>query len=229
MGRVIKKRLLLIDDDFSLLKILSISLKLDGYSVDTAANGLDGLHKGNNFHYDVIILDMGLPKLSGLELCKKLRLGGITVPILVLSGDTSKKTIIHVLQAGADDYLAKPFDNNELQARLSALIRRDKGSFPAHMLVSGTLTLDIRNHTLQETERKIYLTPTEVAVMRLLMQNAPDVISRIELFNNIWGINSEHSSNRLDVYILRIRHKLNKLNSSTTIHTIHGEGYCLKN
>ncbi len=228
MGRIAsQKRILIIDDDPSLLKILAIQLRLVDYLVQTALDGLAGLEKSLNNRYDAIVLDMGLPKLGGLEVCVDMRARGITTPVLVLSGNTSKKTIVDVLRAGADDYLAKPFDHNELQARIAALIRRNQLAFPAHVLTHNNLRLDIRKHTIQLSSQKLNLTTTEVAVLRCLMLNAPKVVPRHKLFEQIWGISYQHSSNRLDVYIMRVRHKLKQLEATTTIQTIHGEGYYL--
>ena len=228
MGRVTSQnRILVIDDDPSLLKILAIQFRLAGYVVETAQDGLNGLEKSLNNRYDVIVLDMGLPKLSGLEVCTKMRSNGITEPVLILSGNTNKKTIIDALGAGADDYLAKPFDHNELLARIAALIRRNQLAFPAHVLTYNNIKLNIRKHTVQLSNRELKLTTTEVALLRCLMLHASKVVPRHKLFEQIWGISHQHSSNRLDVYILRVRHKLKQLDSMTTIQTIHGEGYCL--
>ncbi len=228
MGRIASQnKILIIDDDPSLLKILAIKLRLADYLVETAQDGLYGLEKSLNNRYDTIVLDMGLPKLSGLETCVSMRSNGVTAPILILSGNTNKKTIIDVLRAGADDYLAKPFDHNELQARIVALIRRNQLAFPAQVLTYNSLILNIQKHTVQLSNQELKLTKTEVALLRCLILHAPEVVPRHKLFEQIWGINHQHSSNRLDVYIKRVRHKLKQLGSTTIIKTIHGEGYCL--
>lgn len=228
MGRIASQnKILLIDDDQSLLKILTIQLKLADYIIETAQDGLAGFEKSLRNRYDIIVLDMGLPKLSGLEACIRMRSNGITAPILILSGNTNKKTIIDTLRAGADDYLVKPFDHNELQARIVALIRRNQLAFPAHVLKYNSLILNIQKHTVHLSNQELKLTKTEVALLRCLILHAPEVVPRNKLFEQIWGINHQHSSNRLDVYIKRVRQKLKQLDSTTIIKTIHGEGYCL--
>lgn len=222
-----QKRILLIDDDKSLLEILALQLRTDNYVVSTASTGLNGLEQAATGGFDAIVLDMGLPDLPGTEVCQRIRTGGVLVPILILSGNSNKSTIVNGLESGADDYLVKPFYQDELKARLSALIRRDRRIFPAKQLQASGLTLNLADHTLSAASESISLTSLETAVLKCLMQRAPDVVLREYFFEEVWGINDEHTSNRLDVYIKRVRQKLHQLGPVADIQTVHSKGYRL--
>jgi len=222
------QRILLIDDDISLLRILSIQLSYNGFVVDTAATGKKGLSLATNIEYDVIVLDMNLPDQNGIAVCHEIRARGITTPILILSGVTNKKTIVSGLETGADDYLEKPFYKTELQARINALIRRSQLSFPSSLHCFRGLILDSENGTIQTAQQPLKLTEVEVLVMRCLMQSAPKTVRREDLFDRVWGISDEHTSNRLDVYIRRLRGKLMRLETDICICTVYGKGYRLK-
>jgi DNA-binding response OmpR family regulator len=229
MGRLGNhKQILIIDDDRLLLTVLSFQLSKNGFSVKTAQTGTQGLVKAMQGSYDVIILDMGLPDRSGLSVCKELRKNGILTPILVLSGDTNKRTIVSGLRTGADDYLEKPFHATELIERLKALIRRNERQFPANILSFNDIQLDTLNYALQTKHQSLKLTAIEMSVMRCLIQHAPRVMDRSLLFEQVWGINDEHASNRLEVYIKRLRYKLAEAEAETTIQTAYGKGYRLK-
>jgi len=229
MGRIDKqKRILLIDDDVSLLKILSMQLTYNGFRVDTTQTGNEGFELATKNEYDAIVLDMKLPDRSGLSVCHDLRQNGILTPILVLSGNTDKKIVIDGLRTGADDYLEKPFYKAELLERLNALIRRNQRSFTSSIHTYGDITLDLQNHSIHAGTLSLKLTAIEIAVMRCLMQQAPKTVDRQELFERVWGISDEHTSNRLDVYIRRLRRKLMQLNTELTITMVYGQGYRLK-
>jgi OmpR-family two-component system manganese-sensing response regulator len=223
-----QKRILLIDDDISLLKILSLQLTYSGFIVDIAETGKRGLNMVLRGEYDTIVLDIGLPDKSGMSVCRDIRANGITTPILILSGETSKKTVVGGLQTGADDYLEKPFYKTELLARINALIRRNQQSFSSSLHSYRGLVLDSKNYTLQTVQRPLKLTEMEALVMQNLMRFAPKTVTREELFQRVWGISNEHASNRLDVYVRRLRHKLLKLETGITIHTVYGKGYRLR-
>lgn len=204
-----------------------MQLKQNDYRVDVAATGHEGYSMATNSKYDAIVLDMGLPDMRGTAVCKDIRADGVMAPILILSGDSQKDTIITGLEAGADDYLIKPFYQDELKARLSALIRRDQRVFPAQQLNYQDFVLNTNENTLQYEGQAVPLTSLETAVLRCLIQRAPEVVPREYFFEHVWGINDEHASNRLDVYIRRVRHKLRKLQEPITIHTVHSKGYRL--
>jgi DNA-binding response OmpR family regulator len=167
------KQILLIDDDSLLIKVLSLLLTHNGFIVETAQTGAAGLAKAVRHEYDVIILDMGLPDQTGIAVCQKLRWNGVLTPILVLSGDTSKKTIVGGLKTGADDYLEKPFHEAELLERLNALIRRNERLFLSCILKFKSMELDTLNCTVQANYHSLKLTTIEMSVMRCLMQYAP--------------------------------------------------------
>ena len=205
-----------------------LQLTYSGFKVDTAETGKSGFSKAIRNTFDLIVLDMGLPDVNGMVVCHNLRSAGVITPILVLSGDTNKKTLVGGLETGADDYLEKPFYKAELLARINALIRRNQRLFASSMVNFEGLQLDIQNSTIQASRQPMKLTAIEVELMHALMSHAPKIVCRDELFERVWGINDEHTSNRLDVYIKRLRHKLNQLDTGTTIQTIYGKGYRLK-
>jgi DNA-binding response OmpR family regulator len=171
---------------------------------------------------------MGLPDRKGMLVCEELRKNGVLTPILILSGDTNKKTVIHGLRTGADDYLEKPFYRVELLERLNAIIRRNRRAFPTSLLTFKDLRLDTQNHTLEANQKPLKLTLNEMAVMRCLMQYAPKIVGRDDMFKRVWGISKDHTSNRLDVYVKRLRGKLGQLDTGITIQTVYGKGYQLK-
>jgi DNA-binding response OmpR family regulator len=222
-----KKHILLIDDDKTLVKILCLQLMHNNYYVDQAYSAGSGYKKALARNYDVIVLDVGLPDKNGLQVCFDLRSQGVLSPILILSGDTKQKTVVGCLRSGADDYLSKPFYKDELRARLDALIRRNKRSFPTQRLQYNGLQLDLTNRTLQAEYTSVKLTKIEASVMCCLIRYAPDIVLREQLFEQVWGIDHEHASNRLDVYIKRVRRHLTVLGSPVVIKTVHGKGYRL--
>lgn len=229
MGRIgSRKHTLLIDDDPSLLRILALQLKHNGFEVETAKNGTEGVDKALRGTYDVIVLDMDLPDRNGLTVCEDLRHNGVLTPILFLSGVTDKKTVVNGLRVGGDDYLEKPFYKAELLERIYALIRRNERLFVSSKLSFGDIVLDVHSQVVQVNHQPLQLTSKEMSLLRCLMQSAPKTVSRNKLFKQVWGINDEHASNRLDAYIKRLRHKLQGLDVSTTIETIYGQGYRLK-
>jgi len=177
--------------------------------------------------HDIIVLDPLFSPSKQASICQQLRSRGVLTPILALSGYPEKVTVINALEAGADDCLIEPCHYEELQARIEALIRRDQRVFPVKQLSKDGLSLNMSDLTLQTSTQRINLTALEAAVLRCLMQRAPDVVPREFFFEQVWGINDEHTSNRLDVYIKRVRNKLKLLNPPINIQTIHSKGYRL--
>ena len=221
----IGKRILLVDDDAQLVELLAIKLERAGYSVTKTVKPEEGYRFALDEDYDVIVLDLVMPRMSGLEICANLRARGVFAPVLVLSGQTEKDTIVRGLNAGADDYLTKPFDDTELVARLRALLRRNKRSFSTHIIERSGVTLDIFSRIARFEGRSVLLTQKETLLLKRLMAEAPDPIVRIALLQDVWGIGSTHASNRLDVYIRRVRQKVRKLCGTDYIHTLRGGGY----
>lgn len=218
-------RVLMIDDDESLVGIMAIKLKHSGYNVDTAVQGSLGYAMAVQQPYDVVILDITMPGLNGLDICKNLRAQGILTPILMLSGKTDKPDIVHSLELGADDYLTKPFNHTELVARLRALVRRNKRTFPARWVKGGGLELDLNNCQAKFGGQSTLLTKKEVLLLRRLMDESPEAVTREVLLKDVWGIDDMHTSNRLDVYVRRLRAKLEQINAVGLVHTLRGSGY----
>jgi len=219
------RRILVTDDDESLVKLLCIKLSRLNYNVDgatTASKGYELALKGN---YDLIILDIVMPKQSGFEICRDLRAQGVITPILMLSGKTDKTSIVECLEAGADDYLTKPFSHDELVARINALVRRDKKAFAARFVSQYEIELDTSSLDLRFDNKTTSLTQKEALLLQRLMYSSPEIVSKEVLLEDVWGIDNSHSSNRLEVYIRRLRDKLENISGTSHIHTIRGKGY----
>lgn len=221
----IGKRILLVDDDEQLVTLLSIRLARAGYVVTASTTADDGYQKAVQGDYDVVVLDLMLPRISGLEICAKLRSRGVLTPVLILSGQTQKEVVIRGLNAGADDYLTKPFNDGELIARLRALLRRNKKAFGSLSLERSGLTLDVQNRTARTEGASIILTRKETLLLKRLMAEAPEPVSRLALLQDVWGIGDAHASNRLDVYVRRLRKKLEILGGEEYVHTVRSGGY----
>lgn len=221
----IGKRILLVDDDEQLVTLLSIRLTKAGYAVTVSTTADDGYQNAVAGDYDVIVLDLMLPRISGLDICAKLRARGILTPVLILSGQTQKEVVVRGLNAGADDYLTKPFNDGELIARIRALLRRNKKAFGSLSLERSGLTLDVQNRTARTAEASIILTKKETLLLKRLMSEAPEPVSRLALLQDVWGIGDAHASNRLDVYVRRLRKKLHVLGGEGYVHTVRSGGY----
>lgn len=174
---------------------------------------------------DCIILDKDLIPQSAIMVCRGLRQRGFMAPILVLSSTREKTDIVHMLESGADDFLREPFDFNELHARLQAIKRRYKRNFPISTLETCGLILQVDDRKVSNGLHSVDLTPTETILLSRLMQHSPKPIMRNTLFEEVWGIDNSHTSNRLDAYIRRLRMKLARIHDENLIHTVHGTGY----
>jgi two-component system, OmpR family, response regulator len=216
-------RLLLVEDEPSLARQLRETLEKAGYAVDSAADGEEGHFLGSTETYDAIILDIGLPKLDGLKVLDKWRKEGKTMPVLLLTARDSWSDKVAGLDAGADDYLAKPFKMEELQARLRALIRRTSGNASAEMSC-GPVLLDTRTSRVTVSEEVIRLTAQEYKLLAYLMHNKSKVVSRTELTEHIYDQDFDRDSNTIEVFITRIRKKL----GTDLIRTVRGLGYVLE-
>lgn len=225
MGMSTNNRVLIIDDDEQLTSLLSIRLNRAGYKADTALSADEGYDLAIVHKYDVIILDIMMPKRSGSDLCKDLRDEGILAPILMLSGKTEKESIIQSLEVGADDYLTKPFSHEELLARLKALVRRNKKGFPTQWVRQNNIELDVNKMIVRNEKNEVGLTNKETHLLQRLMHDSPRPVARQVLLEDVWGINDAHTSNRLDVYIRRLRKKMEILGNNSHIHTMRGRGY----
>jgi two-component system OmpR family response regulator len=215
----IEMRLLLVEDEPDLLKILAKSLREEGFAVDTAADGADGLHKARRCDYDAIVLDWMLPELSGLDVLRSLRREKKT-PVLLLTARDAIPDRVQGLDGGADDYLVKPFNNQELLARIRALIRRTSNQ-ATNQIVSGELIIDTAAKRVFENGIEIVMTAREFNILELLALNRGKMVSRTMIYEKIFDENDDSLSNIVDVHVSHIRKKL----GHARIETKRGMGY----
>ncbi|WP_132993203.1 response regulator transcription factor [Gordonia zhaorongruii] len=223
-------RILVVDDDRAVRESLRRSLTFNGYTVDTAGDGLEALEKVIADRPDLMVLDVMMPRLDGLEVCRRLRSAGDDLPILVLTARDSVSERVSGLDAGADDYLPKPFALEELLARLRSLQRRttredEEGS---EAVSFSDLTLDPVTREVTRGERQISLTRTEFALMEMLMANPKRVLTRSRILEEVWGYDFPTSGNALEVYIGYLRRKTEAEDEPRLIHTVRGVGYVLR-
>ena len=220
-------RILLAEDDRHLLTSIARGLREASYDVDQAMAGPQALVLAQANRYDVIILDVLLPGMSGLQLCQAIRERGDRVPILMLTALDAVEHRIAGLDAGADDYLTKPFDFGELLARLRAITRRRSDRTPSRLVI-GDLVIDHERHTVHRGTRAITLTAREFALLVYLAGNAGRVVSRAELMEQVWDDNPDRYSNIIDVYASRLRRKIDDGESVSLFATVRGVGFVLR-
>jgi DNA-binding response OmpR family regulator len=219
-------RVLVVEDDHDIAGALRRSLRLEGYDVRLAENGEAALDESMLFEPDAVVLDLGLPKLDGIEVAKRLRENG-DVPILMLTARDSLDDRVTGLDAGADDYLVKPFEREELLARLRALLRRRPPRGSAFLTV-GDLRLNPDSREVWRGERRLQLTNREFELLEHLMRNERLVISRQSLLEDVWGYDPFDETNTVDVFISNLRRKLEEGGEPRLLHTIRGAGYVLR-
>jgi two-component system OmpR family response regulator len=219
-------RLLIVEDDAKLVRALERGLAQEGYAVDVAASGDDALAHARDAHYDAVVLDVMLPGPDGFEVCRHLRRSGRRMPVLMLTARSDVADRIRGLDAGADDYLVKPFDFGELLARLRALIRRGPAD-PEPVLEVGDLRVDADRGIVTLAGRPVELTARELAVLVLLARNAGAVVSRAQLIEHVWH-GADTSPNIVDVYIGYLRKKLDGPSGTRLIRTVRGMGFTLQ-
>ncbi len=217
-------RILVIEDEQALRTQLHEQLSSRGYSVNTAEDGEEGLFYGREYPQDLAVIDIGLPKLSGIEVIRKLRADGFTYPIIILTARGNWQDKVEGLEAGADDYLVKPFHIEELLARLNALLRRSAGMATPE-LACGPLKLDTVSQSVQIDGDPVSLTAYEYRILEYLMLNSGKVISKTELTEHIYEQDYDRDSNVLEVLVGRLRKKLDPENSIQPIETLRGRGY----
>jgi two-component system response regulator MprA len=218
-------RLLIAEDDRGVRESLARALEFEGYEVITAPDGVEALNQAAGSNPDLIILDVMMPGFDGLEVARKLRAKGNPVPILMLTALHEITDRVQGLDAGADDYLVKPFSLDELLARLRALLRRGGVSESSEVLALADLTLDPAARTVARDDRVVELTKTEFDLLELLLFNRGIVVTRDVIYDRIWGYDFETTSNSLDVYIGYLRRKLESEGEPRLIHTVRGVGY----
>ena len=217
-------RILLVEDEAPLRETLAARLKREGYAVDAASDGEEGIYLGREVPFDVGIIDLGLPKMSGMDLVRLLRTEGKKFPILILTARSSWQDKVEGLKAGADDYLVKPFHVEELLARLNALLRRAAGwSKPS--LDCGPISLDLAAQTVTVEGMGVDLTSYEYKVLEYLMLHAGELVSKADLTEHIYQQDFDRDSNVLEVFIGRLRKKLDPEGTLKPIETVRGRGY----
>ena len=220
-------RILVVEDEEKIAKFIKRSFKEEGHTVDLAADGEKGRSLLARNPYDLIILDLMLPEFDGLTLCRKLRAQKIHIPILVLSSKDSVKDKVTGLDAGADDYLAKPFASEELLARVRVLLRKKDTNIPTQLQV-GELTVDLLNHKVYRGSKEVLLTVKEYALLEYLMRNAGTIVTRTMISEHVWDIHFDTFTNIIDVYINYLRNKIDSGFAQKMIITVRGKGYMLK-
>ncbi|MBE3142845.1 MAG: response regulator transcription factor [Planctomycetes bacterium] len=220
-------RILIIEDEGKIAAFLKRGLKEEGYAVDVAADGEQGHFLASTQEYDLIILDLMLPGMDGISLCRKLRSGGNEVKILILSARDKVKEKVLGLDAGADDYLTKPFAFEELLARVRALLRKREAGSPTKLQVAD-LSMDLLTHKVMRAGREIELTAKEFSLLEYLMLNAGTVVTRTMIAEHVWDVNFDTFTNVIDVYMSYIRDKIDRKFPKKLIRTVRGRGYVIK-
>ena len=219
-------RILVIEDDRKIASFLERGLREDGYAVDVARDGVEGLLNARVYDYDLLVLDLMLPGKNGYEIARELRSAGKTVPILMLTARDSTQDIVMGLDVGADDYLTKPFSFDELLARVRALIRRG-GATRTERLSYADVDMDRLRHTAQRGGRTLNLTPKEFQLLEFFLLHPEEVVRRTELLEKVWDLHFDPMTNVVDVHIGNLRRKLTTAGEPPLVHTVRGVGYLL--
>ncbi len=220
-------RILLVEDEQKMASFIERGLKEEGYAVDTAYDGAQGWEYAAANEYDLIILDLMLPKISGLAVCEKIRKAGKRTPILILTARDTVEDKIKGLDQGADDYLTKPFSFEELLARLRALMRRPRELHEEAVLKVGDLKMDLLERRVSVGDKEVTLSQKEFALLEYLMRRKGDVVTRSQIAEHVWDLHFDPMSNTIDVYINFLRKKIDSGSSKGRIETVRGVGYRL--
>jgi two-component system response regulator MprA len=224
-------RILVVDDEPAVQSALSRALTMERYAVSQATDGLQALERLGAAPYEAVILDIAMPRLDGLEVCRRLREGGDRTPVLMLTARDEVDDRVAGLDAGADDYLVKPFALRELLARVRALLRRaeDGGSEEEQILAFEDIRLDLCSHEAWRGERRLALTRTEFLLLEMFLRHPRTVLTRSAIFEHVWGYDFGSSSNSLGVYMGYLRRKTEVGEEPRLLHTVRGVGYVLRN
>ena len=217
-------RILVVEDEVKMAGLLKRGLEEEGYAVDVANTGANGLWAATENEYDALVLDLMLPDVSGLDVCRRLRSEGRWMPVLILTARDGVPDRVAGLDAGADDYMVKPFAFSELFARLRALIRRGAGERPAVVTV-GDLSLDPASRSVARSGTQIELTAREFALLELLLRHAGEVLTRTRILEHVWDFAYDGGSNVVDVYVRYLREKVDRPFGRRSIETVRGSGY----
>ncbi len=221
-------RVLIVEDDELIASFVTKGLKEEGFAVDHASDGQEGLYLALNEPYDIAVVDIMLPGLDGLTLIEKMRCRQVTIPVIILSAKRSIRDRVKGLQTGSDDYLTKPFAFSELLARIQALLRRARGLSEPSLLTAGDLSLDLVTHEVFRGGEKIELQPREYALLEFLMRNKGRVATKTMIMEHVWNYNFDPRTNVVEARIYRLREKVDKDFEQKLIHTIRGAGYVIK-
>jgi len=219
-------KILVVEDEERVAHFIQKGLKEEGHAVDVSYDGEDGEFLGSVNDYDLIILDLMLPKKNGIVVCRELRAGGVSTPILMLTARDSIEDKVRGLDAGADDYLPKPFAFEELLARVRALLRRQSDN-KSPVLSIADLSLDPISRRVTRNDTPIRLTTKEYALLEYLLRNPNKVLSRTLIGEHVWDMNFDPESNVIDVYVSHLRSKIDKGHEKPLLHTLRGQGYLL--
>jgi len=219
-------KILIIEDEKKISDFLKTGLKAEGYIVTTSGDGEEGLARALEESYELIVLDLKLPKQDGISVCRALRAKGKTMPIIMLTAKDTVEDRVKGLDAGADDYLIKPFFFEELLARIRALTRRNKTTTETPLTV-GDLVMDAEHFEIKRGGKSILLSATEFKLLKFLMENKERIVSKTRILENVWGYDFSPESNIVDVYIKYLRDKIDKTAKKKLIQTVHGMGYKL--
>jgi DNA-binding response OmpR family regulator len=221
-------RVLVVEDEEQLAGIVGQLLERHGYAVDLAYDGLSGLDLALTGNYDAIVLDRMLPGMDGLAVCHEMRVAGISTPVLILSARRELPERVEGLDAGADDYLGKPFALTELVARVRALTRRRDKPVVPDLLRAGDVTLDQQTHEVRSAGQLVELSPKEYALLEYLLRNSGQVLSRDQILERVWGYDAEPEGNVVDLYVHYLRRKLDRRGRPSIIQTVRGTGYLVR-
>lgn len=221
-------KILIVEDEPKLASYIKLGLEENGYFTDVAYDGLAGKKMSDQYAYDMLIIDVNLPLMNGIELCKEVRLKNKNVPILILTALGTTEDKITGFESGADDYLVKPFEFRELLVRIKALLKRSQSQdSQSNILKIANLEVNLDNYKVTRAGKKIDLTGKEFALLELLMRNKGRVLSRAEIAEKVWAVTFDTGTNVIDVYVTFLRKKIDKDFSPKLIHTQTGVGYIL--
>jgi two-component system response regulator MprA len=220
--------LLVVDDEPAVRQALARALSLERYGVALAADGIEALERLAAERFDVVVLDVSMPLISGIEVCRRLRAAGDRTPVLMLTARDGIDDRVSGLDAGADDYLVKPFALRELMARVRALLRRRGDDEPGSVLAFEDLSLDLLAHEARRGDMRIELTRTEFSLLEVFLRHPRQVLTRSAIFEHVWGYDFGAASNTLGVYIGYLRRKTEEGGAPRLLHTVRGVGYVLR-
>ncbi|MBN2453138.1 MAG: response regulator transcription factor [Candidatus Omnitrophica bacterium] len=220
-------RILIVEDEKKIADFIRRGLKEEGYAADVAYDGEQGLFMAKTNDYDLILLDLMIPKIDGLKLCKKLKEEKVIAPVIMLTAKDTVKDKVKGLDAGADDYLTKPFAFEELLARIRAILRKKDAKAPTKLKVAD-LEIDLPTHKVTRAGKEIELTTKEYSLLEYLMRNEGAIVTRTMISEHVWDIDFDTFTNVIDVYINYLRNKIDFESKVKLIHTVRGRGYVLK-